>query len=92
MAKIQAEAYSFYFQIKENTLLREETTLWTGKAGSILSCSQICGRREACKSANFFANSRTCSLFGKTQKEAGEVLKQDGSFYLEKVCYPLTSF
>ena len=92
VVKIQAEEHGFYFQIKENTLLSEEIILWTGKAGSILSCSQICARREACKSVIFWANKRTCSLLGKTKKVAGEILKQDGSFYVEKVCHQLTSF
>lgn len=48
----------------------------------------MCARREDCKSANFIVSQGTCSLFNDAQlKQAETLLKQDGSFYLEKVCY-----
>lgn len=87
-AKIKAEEPGVYFKIEENSFLSDENTIWDGKADSLMSCSQICARQRACKSANFMAKQGTCSLLSAGQTEQAEkLLKWEGSFYLEKVCY-----
>ncbi|KAL9960606.1 hypothetical protein ACROYT_G034088 [Oculina patagonica] len=49
----------------------------------------MCARQDACKSANFIASQGTCSLLTDIQtKQSKRLLKQDGSFYLEKVVSP----
>ncbi len=91
-AKIKAEEQGVFFKIEENSFLFYENSIWIGKADSLMSCSQMCTRRAACKSANFIASQGTCSLLTDIQtKQSKRLLKQDGSFYLEKVCYQLIS-
>jgi len=86
-AKTKAEKKGVYFNIEENSLLFGENTISNEKADSLLTCSQICARRAACKSANFIASQRTCSLLSEEQiNKLKNLLKRDGSFYLEKVC------
>ena len=83
---VQAELFGFHFQIKDGTSFSEENTLWTGKTGSIMSCSHLCARRDACKIAMFWVNQRTCSLLDTAQREEGQKRpQQDDVFYLEKV-------
>ncbi len=87
-AKIKADEHDVFFKIEENTFLFHENTIWNGKADSLVSCSQMCARQDACKSANFIASQGTCTLLSDGQtKQAEKLLKRDGSFYLEKVCY-----
>ena len=84
--KVQAELFGFHFQIKDGTSFSKENTLWTGKTGSIMSCSHLCTRREACKIAMFWVNQRTCSLLDTAQREEGQKRpQQDDVFYLQKV-------
>ena len=70
--KVRAELFGFHFQIKDGTSFSKENTLWTGKTGSIISCSHLCARREACKIAMFWVNQRTCSLLDTAQREEGQ--------------------
>ena len=83
--KVQAELFGFHFQIKDGTSFSEENTLWTGKTRSIMSCSHLCARREACKIAMFWVNQRTCLLLDTAQREEGQKRpQQDDVFYLER--------
>ena len=84
--KVQAELFGCHFQIKDGTSFSKENTLWTGKTGSIMSCSHLCARREACNIAMFWVNQRTCSLLDTAQREEGQKRpQQDDVFYLQKV-------
>ena len=86
-AKIKAEENGVYFKIVEKSFLFGGSTISNEKADSLLSCSQICARRAFCKSANFISSQRTCSLLSEEQtNHPRNLLKRDGSFYLEKVC------
>ena len=86
--KIRAEEKGVYFKIKEKSFLFCERTISNEEAAdSLLSCSQMCASRASCKSANFIASQRTCSLLSAEQThQPKKLLKRDGSFYLEKVC------
>ena len=85
-ATIRAEENGAYFKIDEKSFLFLESTISNEKADSLLSCSQLCARRAACKSANFISSQRACSLLGEEQTDQPKnLLKRDGSFYLEKV-------
>ena len=85
--RIKAEENGAYFKIEEKSIVFFESTILNEKADSLLSCSQMCARGAACKSANFIASQRTCSLLGEEQtNQPKNILKRDGSFYLEKVC------
>ena len=85
-AKIRAERKSAYFKIEEKSFLFCKSTISKENADSLLSCSQMCAKEAACKSANFIASQRTCSLLGEEQTDQPKnLLKRDGSFYLEKV-------
>ena len=87
-AKIIAEENGAYFKIEEKSIVFFESTISNEKADSLLSCSQMCARRAACKSANFIASQRTCSLLSEEQtNQPKNLLKRAGSFYLEKVCW-----
>ena len=86
-AKTKAEETGVFFEIKENVFFYDENTILHGEADSLLSCSQMCARRPNCKRANFEENRGKCSLLGEGQSElTPKLVKQDGSFYLEKVC------
>ena len=86
-AKIKADEKGVYFNIEEQSFLFGENTISNEKADSLLTCSQLCARRAVCKSANFIASERTCSLLSEEQtNKPKSLLKRDGSFYLEKVC------
>ncbi len=86
-AKIKAEENGIFFKIEENSFLFHGNSIWNGKADSLLSCSKMCARQDACKSANFIASEKRCLLFSEGQtKQGGKLLKRDGSLYLEKVC------
>ncbi len=87
VAKIKAEEHGVFFKIEENSFLFHENSIWNGKADSLLSCSHMCARKDACKSANFIASQGTCTLLTDGQTEQAEkLLRRDGFFYLEKVC------
>ena len=85
---IKADENGVYFKMEENRFFfrDNESSVWIGKVDSLLSCSQMCAKREDCQSANFIKEQRTCSLFseGRSGNPAG-LLKRDGCFYLEKV-------
>ena len=86
-ATIRAEENGAYFKIEEKSFLFFESTILNEKADSLLLCSQMCTRRAACKSANFIASQKTCSLLNEEQtNQPKNLLKRDDSFYLEKVC------
>ncbi len=85
--KMRAKENGVFFKIDENAFLFNENSIFNGKADSLLSCSQMCAKQDACKSANFIASHGTCSLHTDGQTEQAEnILKRDGSLYLEKVC------
>ena len=42
------------FEVEENRFLFNETTIWNGKLGSLLACSQTCARRDDCSGAIFW--------------------------------------
>ena len=89
---IQAEEDGVYFKIEENTFLSRENAIWNRKAASLLSCSLMCARQEMCKSANFITDSEACLSYKKTRARNIDVLlPQEGSFYIEKVSFFLTS-
>ena len=86
-AKIRAEGKGAYFKIEEKSFPICKSTISKEKADSLLSCSQMCAKEAACKSANFIASQRACWLLGEEQPDQPRnLLKRDGSFYLEQVC------
>ena len=86
-ASIRAESESAIFNIRENSFLSDENTIWNGKAASLLSCSQKCARQATCKSASFMVSEGRCLLHDEKQaKVSGILLQRDHSFHLEKVC------
>ncbi|XP_078343428.1 uncharacterized protein LOC144629109 [Oculina patagonica] len=83
---IKAQEHDVFFKIEENSFLSDGNTIWNGKADSLLSCSQICARQDACKSASFMTKAGASSLHsGKQKKHNGTFLQKENSFYLEKV-------
>ena len=73
-----------YFKVRENYfLLIDENTVWDEKVDSLLSCSQICGRRNDCKYVNFKKDQRICSI--SDRQSSGKVLQRQGYFYFKKV-------
>ena len=85
-ASIRAEENGAYFKIEEESFLFFQGTISSEKADSLLSCSQMCARRAACKSANFIASQRTCSVLKEEKtNQPKNLVKRDGSLYLEKV-------
>ena len=84
---IKSDENGAYFKIEENQLFfrGNESSVWIGKAVSLLSCSQMCARREDCQSANFIKEQQTCSLFSEGPSYLTGLLKRDGCFYMEKV-------
>ena len=64
---IKSDENGVYFKIEENRFFfnGNENSVWIEKVDSLLSCSQMCARREDCQSANFIKEQRTCSLFSE---------------------------
>ena len=86
-ATIRAQENGAYFKIEEKSFLFWKSSILKEKADSLMSCSQMCARRAGCKSANFIASQKTCSLLNEEQtNQPKNLLKRDDSFYLEKVC------
>ena len=76
------------FEVEENRFLFKENTIWKGKVGSLLACSQTCARRDDCRGADFWSDQGTCSLLSKGRaRNSNQLLKEEGCFYLEKVRY-----
>lgn len=83
----KTEEYGVYFQVEENSFFLDEYDIWNGRVGSLLTCSQLCARQAVCSSANFVSKDGRCSLHRETRKmHLDRLLKQQGSFYVEKVC------
>ena len=77
-----------YFQIKENAVLFDENVISIEKVASLLQCSQLCAKREICKSASLMADEEKCLMHKETRTGHPEMLlKRQGSFYLEKVAF-----
>ena len=76
------------FEVEENRFLLNENTIWNGKVGSLLACSQTCARGDDCSGANFWPDHGTCSLLSEGRaRNSNQLLKEEGCFYLEKVSY-----
>lgn len=87
-ATIKAEELGVFFKIEENHFLLDGNPIWDEKVDSLMSCSQTCARRADCRSANYIQSNGACSLLGNRQTQhAKKLLRRQGSFYLEKVCY-----
>ena len=87
-AMLNTEEFGVFFEIEEDSFFVDEDAFWIEKVDSLLSCSQMCAREAVCKSANYIASGETCSLQREARKRYPyRLLKQKGSFYLEKVCY-----
>lgn len=85
-ATMKTEEHGVFFKIEENSFLHDGDSIWDGEADSLLSCSQLCARNAACKSANFMADHGACSLLRQRQtRHAEKRSHRQGSFYLEKV-------
>ncbi|XP_078371862.1 lactadherin-like [Oculina patagonica] len=85
-AMFKTEEYGVYFQVEENSFFLDEYDIWNGRVGSLLTCSQLCARQAVCSSANFVSKDGRCSLHRETRKmHLDRLLKQQGSFYVEKV-------
>ncbi|KAJ7355108.1 hypothetical protein OS493_027897 [Desmophyllum pertusum] len=83
---MKTEEHGVFFKIEENSFLHDGDSIWDGEADSLLSCSQLCARNAACKSANFMADHGACSLLRQRQtRHAEKRSHRQGSFYLEKV-------
>lgn len=84
----KSEEYGVFFEVEEDHFLVSNGFILKAKEGSLLSCSQLCAKRENCKSANFMTEQGTCSLLDKRQTENAErFFELKGSIYLEKVSY-----
>ena len=86
---IKSDEHGVFFKVEENRfLITDGNVVWSEKVDSLLSCSQICARRDDCQSANFMKDrlQQTCLLLrkGRSRYPAG-LLKRAGCFYLEKV-------
>ncbi|XP_068713566.1 uncharacterized protein [Montipora capricornis] len=57
--------HGVFFKINENRLpvRNRNIPLWSGHASSMLTCSQMCARRDECKSGSFSKEEKKCSLF-----------------------------
>ena len=87
-AMLSSEEFGVFFEIEEDSFFVDEDAFWTGKVGSLLSCSQMCAREAVCKSANHITSGETCLLHKETRMMFPDrFLKQSGSSYIEKVCY-----
>lgn len=87
-AMLNTEEFGVFFKIEEDSFFVDDDAFWIGKIDSLFSCSQMCGREAVCKSASYIASEETCSLHREKRKMyPGRLLKQNGSSYVEKVCY-----
>ena len=85
---LSSEEFGVFFEIEEDSFFVDEDAFWTGKVNSLLSCSQMCAREAVCKSASYITSGETCSLHRETRMMFPDrLLKQNGSSYIEKVCY-----
>ena len=84
-AVVKTKEEGVYFEVRENHFLFDEKTVWDQKVDSLLSCSQICGRRNDCKYVNFKKDQGICSISDK--QSSGKVVQRKGYFYLKKVGY-----
>lgn len=84
---IAADKQGNFFKIEKGSFFLEEGPIWDGKTPSLFSCSLRCARRDDCKSANFVGNQEACMLLKTQAINPEKLLKQEDSFYLEKVSY-----
>ena len=84
-AVVKTTEEGVYFKVRENHFLFDENTVWDQKVDSLLSCSQICGRRNDCKYVNFKKDQGICSI--SDRQSCGKVVQRKGYFYLKKVGY-----
>ena len=84
-AVVKTTEEGVYFKVRENHFLFDENTVWDQKVDSLLSCSQICGRRNDCKYVNFKKDQGICSI--SDRQSSGKVVQRKGYFYLKKVGY-----
>ena len=84
-AVVKTKEEGVYFKVRENHFLFDEKTVWDQKVDSLLSCSQICGRRNDCKYVNFKKDQGICST--SDRQSSGKVVQRKGYFYLKKVGY-----
>ncbi len=83
---LKSEEFGVFFEIEENYFYSDEDNIWSGKVDSLLRCSQMCAREDACKSAIFFSKRGKCSLHGETRQTHPEkFFRKEGFFYVEKV-------
>ena len=83
-AVVKTKEEGVYFKVRENHFLLDENTVCGNqKVDSLLSCSQICGRRNDCKYANFKKDQGICSI--SDRESPGKVVQRQGYFYLKKV-------
>ena len=84
----KSEEHGIFFEVEEDHFLVGANIILKAKEGSLLSCSQLCAKRENCKSANFITEQGTCLLLSKRQADNAErFFELKGSIYLEKVSY-----
>lgn len=85
---VKAEGEGVFFEVDENSLLLDEKIIWNGKGESLLSCSQMCARKDDCKSANYVKDEGTCTLLSERHAENPGMLSElEGSLHLQKVLY-----
>ena len=84
-AVVKTKEEGVYFKVRENHFLFDEKTVWDQKVDSLLSCSQICGRRNDCKYVNFKKDQGICSI--SDRQSCGKVVQRKEYFYLKKVGY-----
>ena len=84
-AVVKTTEEGVYFKVRENHFLFDENTVWDQKVDSLLSCSQMCGRRNDCKYVNFKKDQGICSI--SDRQSCGKVVQRKGYFYLKKVGY-----
>ena len=82
---VKTKEEGVYFKVRENHFLIDEKTVWDQKVDSLLSCSQICWRRNNCKYVNFKKDQGICST--SDRQSSGKVVQRKGYFYLKKVGY-----
>ena len=80
-----ADKQENFFKIEKGSFLLDEDPIWDGKTPSLFSCSLRCARQDDCKSANYVENQEACMLLKTRAINPEKLLKQEDSFYLEKV-------
>ena len=75
------------FTTSDNCLLFDPNPLSVRTTMSSVSCSLRCARERRCKSANFVAGDRSCSLLDKTETTHAHLVQcgHVGAAYLKKV-------